>query len=243
VLLRFFELYPILGHGFGGFWTPETQQAVFGMKEAHNGYLALCLELGGIGLLLTAIFLWSILRKAERALVHEGADWALLCRCFVLVIVVHNISESSINSFQRHLMGVLLFLSVVVGIGSRRRSQRVRSLSRLRETGSDRPDLRPSQQSGCGRAQGQHGSAFGLWTRQIVETSALTEFEFEVSLRCNGGKNAISQARLESPEAVAASFDLLSVLNPGEEFLKRLEGRDPVTSVAKHWIPACAEIT
>ena len=112
-LLTFFDLHPILGYGFGGFWTATTQQIIYGVKEAHNGYLAACLDGGVIGLLLIGMFLLSIIRKAQRAMVHDTA-WGILCLGFVLMLVIHNISEASINSFQRHLTAILLFLSVVV---------------------------------------------------------------------------------------------------------------------------------
>lgn len=114
-LLPFIEQNPIFGYGFGGFWTSTTQKIVYGVKEAHNGYFAACLELGVIGLLMITMFLWSIIRKAQRAMVHD-TDWGILCLCFVLMAVIHNISEASINSFQRHLTAVLLFLSVNISV-------------------------------------------------------------------------------------------------------------------------------
>jgi exopolysaccharide production protein ExoQ len=138
ILLRFYEANPILGHGFGGFWTPATQQAAYGVKEAHNGYLALSLELGVAGLLITAMFLYSIARRAEKALVR-ARDWATLCYCFLLMIVIHNISESSINSLQRHLTAVLLFVSVVVDA----RVSKTRARKAVPQTG--REGLRPPQ--------------------------------------------------------------------------------------------------
>jgi exopolysaccharide production protein ExoQ len=120
-VLPFFEQDPILGHGFGGFWTPAIRQRAFGVNEAHNGYLALCLELGIVGLALTATFLLSVVRKAQKALVHDP-DWGILCLCLVLMVVVHNVSESSIHSLQRHLTATLILLSVVVAARSRQKS-------------------------------------------------------------------------------------------------------------------------
>ncbi len=121
-LLTFFDNHPILGYGFGGFWTSTTQQIVYGVKEAHNGYLAACLDVGIIGLLLIGMFLWSIIRKAQRAMAHDP-DWGMLCLGFVLMAVIHNISEASINSFQRHLTATLLFLSVVIPVDVYRKSR------------------------------------------------------------------------------------------------------------------------
>ncbi len=125
-LLTFFDLHPILGYGFGGFWTSITQQIVYGIKEAHNGYLATCLDGGIIGLLLIGMFLWSIVRKTQRAIADEP-DWGMLCLGFVLMVVIHNIAEASINSFQRHLTATLLFLSIIVPVDITRKSRFNRS--------------------------------------------------------------------------------------------------------------------
>lgn len=121
-LIPYFEQRPILGYGFGGFWTSATQAATYGIKEAHNGYLASCLELGTVGVLLIGAFLWSVVRKSQRALAYDP-DFAMLCLCFVLMLVVHNVTEASINSFQRHLTATLLFLSVAVSAAFPKKSR------------------------------------------------------------------------------------------------------------------------
>jgi exopolysaccharide production protein ExoQ len=108
---------PILGYGFGSFWT-EARRIAHDIGEAHNGYLEVCLEAGMVGLLLTAIFLLSFCRKAERQLAYDY-DWGCLCLCYLLMAVIHNITESSFDSFTKHLMGVLLFLGVSCPSGHR----------------------------------------------------------------------------------------------------------------------------
>jgi len=100
----------ILGRGFGGFWTPRTREA-FKIGEGHSGYLDLLLNLGFVGILLVTSFLLSSCRKAHRELSHDF-DWAVLCICFLIMIVVHNITETSINTFTSQLTAVILFLSV-----------------------------------------------------------------------------------------------------------------------------------
>jgi exopolysaccharide production protein ExoQ len=119
---------PILGTGFGGFWTSITT-AKIGVNEAHNGYLGVCLGLGFIGLLLTMFFLLSFCRNAARALAHDF-DWAALCICYLVMAVVHNISESSFDSFTRHLMAIILFLAVTLPVAVQRRSTRERTVDR-----------------------------------------------------------------------------------------------------------------
>ena len=114
-LVPFFEQSPIFGYGFGGFWNSTTQMIAYGVKEAHNGYLALCLELGGVGLFLTGVFLAATFRKAQRSLV-DHSDWGILCLGLLLMLVIHNISESSVYSLQRHLTATLLLASVAISV-------------------------------------------------------------------------------------------------------------------------------
>jgi exopolysaccharide production protein ExoQ len=101
---------PILGSGFGGFWTPANR-AKHEIGEAHNGYLDLLLDLGIVGLLLASMFLMSSCRKAQREM-SSDFDWAILWICYLLMSVIHNITESSLNSFTSYLTAVLIFLSV-----------------------------------------------------------------------------------------------------------------------------------
>ncbi len=99
-----------LGSGFGGFWTYESR-AFYDISDPHNGYLAVLLELGLVGVLLFGVFLVSACRRAEKELSHDF-PWGVLCICVLLMTLVHNISETSLSSFTSYLMGVLLFLSV-----------------------------------------------------------------------------------------------------------------------------------
>jgi exopolysaccharide production protein ExoQ len=112
------EQHPILGCGFGGFWTSRTEAEAM-VNEAHNGYLEVLLQLGFVGLLITSVFLLSFCRSAARALAYDY-DWASLCICFLLMAAVHNIGESSFDSFTRHLMAMVLFLAVTLPAVNRR---------------------------------------------------------------------------------------------------------------------------
>ena len=105
---------PILGCGFGGFWTPETR-AIHIVGQAHNGYLEVLIELGGVGLVLVSMFLLSSLRKAARSFPRDF-DWACLCICFVLIAAIHNSTEASINTLTNFLTALVLFAGLVVGV-------------------------------------------------------------------------------------------------------------------------------
>lgn len=102
---------PLFGSGVASFWTERAKDA-HRIGEAHNGYLDVVLSLGFAGLLLTALFLLSSCARAQREMTRDF-DWGCLWYCFLLMAAVHNITESSINSFTSHMTATLLFLSLV----------------------------------------------------------------------------------------------------------------------------------
>ena len=101
---------PFFGLGFGSFWTPYTR-VHYVVSEAHNGYLDMVLDLGYVGLFLLAAFLLSSCRKAVKGLALDF-DWACLWLCLLLMTVLHNSTESSLNSFASHLTALLVFLAL-----------------------------------------------------------------------------------------------------------------------------------
>jgi exopolysaccharide production protein ExoQ len=101
---------PILGYGVGGFWTPTTQLA-HDIREAHNGYLEILLETGFVGIFFFSIFVLSCCRKAQKELIHDF-DWACLWICFLVMFLLHNISESSINTLTNIMPAILLFMMI-----------------------------------------------------------------------------------------------------------------------------------
>lgn len=101
---------PIFGSGLGSYCSP-TDREMEKICEAHNGYLEVVLDFGFAGLLFFVMFLLSSCRKAQRKLGHDF-DWASFQICFFLMALIHNMAESSINSFTSQLTAVLLFLTV-----------------------------------------------------------------------------------------------------------------------------------
>lgn len=101
---------PLLGYGFGGFWT-EQKLDYYMINEAHSGYLDTLLSIGFIGLLLFSAFLFSSARKALKLLSHDF-DWGIIWICFILMTALHNITETSFPSLSIHLTAVVLFFSV-----------------------------------------------------------------------------------------------------------------------------------
>jgi exopolysaccharide production protein ExoQ len=102
----------VLGSGFGSFWTARNKED-HRAGEAHNGYLEVSLSLGIVGLALLVAFLLSSCRKAAAALSSDHY-WGSFCICCLIMAAVHNLSESSFDSFMRHLMNIVLFVSVSV---------------------------------------------------------------------------------------------------------------------------------
>jgi len=101
---------PLFGLGFGSFWTPFAR-VHYVISEAHNGYLDMVLDLGYWGLILLVIFLISSCRRAVKGLALDF-DWACLWIGFLFMAVLHNATESSLNSLASHLTALLVFLAI-----------------------------------------------------------------------------------------------------------------------------------
>ena len=101
---------PILGRGIGGFWTTRTRTE-FMISEGHSGYLDVLLNFGFVGIFLVSSFLLSSCRKAHRELSHDF-DWAIFWICLLIMAVVHNIAETSIDTLTSQLTATVLFLTV-----------------------------------------------------------------------------------------------------------------------------------
>jgi len=102
---------PVLGYGFGGFWTDEMRSQTD--AHAHNGYLDIILNIGFLGLILLSLFLLSSSKKAYNVLLHDFDSGALLI-CLLLMAIVHNIAESTITSFGNQLVAFILFSTVCI---------------------------------------------------------------------------------------------------------------------------------
>ncbi len=101
---------PVVGKGFGGFWTSRTR-ATFQISGAHSGYLDVVLGIGIVGLLLVSMFLVSSGRKARDELSRD-VGWGVLWIGYLIVAAIHNIGESSIDTFTAQLTAILLLFTV-----------------------------------------------------------------------------------------------------------------------------------
>jgi exopolysaccharide production protein ExoQ len=103
--------HPIFGCGYGSFWI-NPPQWLTRINEAHNGYLDVFVEVGIIGVSLVLAFLLSSLRKAYRALPYHF-EWGAFSLCFLLLMLAHNITETSFLRPNSH-MATVMFLLVLL---------------------------------------------------------------------------------------------------------------------------------
>ena len=110
VLIPYALRKPILGHGFGSFWTTSMRELT--SSDAHNGYLDAILNLGILGLILIAFYLFSCFSKAIKFMASEFY-WGTLFICYLIMVLIHNIAESPIHGFTGILSAVILFFYIV----------------------------------------------------------------------------------------------------------------------------------
>jgi len=103
---------PLLGYGFGSFWTDARRQQ-YDIPTAHNGYLDILLELGEVGLGFYTIWLLSCARQLRRSLPHDY-DWGSFAICLLLMTLTYNVTESALNSLNDYMTAVILLAVAVV---------------------------------------------------------------------------------------------------------------------------------
>jgi exopolysaccharide production protein ExoQ len=103
--------YPLLGRGYGSFWTAETKE-LYHISGAHNGYLEVLLELGFTGIFFYIIFFLSACRKATNDLTHN-IYWGIFSICLIFMALLHNITESSLNSLAMLQTVLIVILTII----------------------------------------------------------------------------------------------------------------------------------
>jgi len=98
---------PILGVGFGSFWTAARRE-FYEMSHGHNGYLDVLLDLGAVG-----IFVWVgvLVTYAEKAAVALTLDYdrAALAIALLAMSAVYNTSESALSDMSEFLTAVAVW--------------------------------------------------------------------------------------------------------------------------------------
>jgi len=103
---------PILGVGFGSFWTAARRE-FYQMSHGHNGYLDVLLDLGAVGLILWAGIFLVCAGKAATALTLDF-DRAAFAIVMLAMAAIYNTSESALSSMAELLVAVAIWGASVV---------------------------------------------------------------------------------------------------------------------------------
>jgi exopolysaccharide production protein ExoQ len=104
---------PILGYGYGGFWTPAhiseiSEEEKWGVPNSHSAYLDYLLELGAVGLVLYVLLLFGGIRRAFRFHKLSRNPAYAFCGALLMFCVVDGLLESAVAS-----PSFLMFLCLV----------------------------------------------------------------------------------------------------------------------------------
>lgn len=110
-----FDVNPIIGTGFESFWLGERFKKIGEMywwqaNEAHNGYLEMYLNLGGVGVLLVVGWIFGTFWKIKTELLRNP-ELGKLRLGFLIAIVIYNWTEAAYKSL--HPVYFLLFIIAV----------------------------------------------------------------------------------------------------------------------------------
>ena len=151
------ELVPVAkqrlltGVGFGSFWT-TARRDYYEMSYGHNGYLDTLLELGAVGLLFYLVWLMISASRLHGAL-RDDDGWGTLAIGLILMLVVYNFTESTLNSLAEQMTAIVVLTAVVVPNEPDPSTRRSRIGMRLhvpaqRTPGTSAADSRATEDSG-----------------------------------------------------------------------------------------------
>jgi exopolysaccharide production protein ExoQ len=105
---------PLVGTGYESFWLGPRLQLIWplvgGVNEAHNGYLDVYLNLGGIGLALLIVFLVASYRTIWKRFTSSSAITSLSLALWTIMLF-YDMTESA---FRGGLLWITFLLNVVV---------------------------------------------------------------------------------------------------------------------------------
>ena len=99
---------PILGYGYGGFWTVERLKFFEDFTQGHSGYLELFVEGGLFAIILLCILLITVFRKILKGIANNF-NIAILLLSFFVMILLANITESCFAR-ERDLLTFVFFI-------------------------------------------------------------------------------------------------------------------------------------
>ena len=107
---------PVLGHGFGGFWVGLRAEDLWLHHEwkpvdSHNGYLDIFAEMGILGVVLAGIIIVRTYKRITHALITDF-EFARLRMMIFIMVLVHNLNETSLCSLNHPYWLLFLFTAV-----------------------------------------------------------------------------------------------------------------------------------
>jgi len=110
---------PILGYGYGGFWTIERigmldamgGKALSDFTQAHSGYLELFVEGGLVAIILLGALLISLFRKIQRSALSNYNYAIFRLSCFFMILLA-NFTETSFPSTRTLLTFVFFVIAL-----------------------------------------------------------------------------------------------------------------------------------
>jgi exopolysaccharide production protein ExoQ len=117
-LLAFASHNPLFGVGYGGFWAPGNRELEelfsynFILNQAHNGYLAIYVELGFVGIAVLIVFLLAYCGRVRRHL-NYSFEWGAYGICLLPMALIYNNSEVSFLQSSSYLWCTMVFLTIV----------------------------------------------------------------------------------------------------------------------------------
>jgi O-antigen ligase len=151
-------LHPLLGTGYGAYWTGPNPQSPsyefiarmggFYPGSAHNGYLEVTNDLGWVGLLCLLGYMTAHLRQALRAMAINKAQAALYLTLFMHQVIA-NLSESHwLSVLSIHFVLMTLVTAALARLLLNHRLQMNFALLQQRASAMYAPNWRLSRTSG-----------------------------------------------------------------------------------------------
>ncbi len=104
---------PLLGVGYGGYWGLAQGAYIsnHAVKQSHNGYLDVYLQVGMVGIIALFAFFLEFCSKVRRELYYVF-DWGVFGICFLLIVLLYNYTEASFIETS-YMWTTMVFLTVV----------------------------------------------------------------------------------------------------------------------------------
>jgi O-antigen ligase len=115
------DINPVVGTGYEGFWLGDRLQEVQTvlpsfLNEAHNGYLETYLNLGFIGVGITAALLLATYAKSRRE-VFRNFELGRFRLAYLLAFIVYNWTEAA---FRMNAFPFFMFFVIAIDYPARR---------------------------------------------------------------------------------------------------------------------------